>query len=565
MKKRGLAAVLCLCVVAMLLPIPAMATPPIEGTVKVTGVDVTKGGFWLNNGADSIKKSTDQNNYNVAYNPFTGVLTLKDAVLSKSGTYMQEMSEDVYTTIYAEKNLIIELIGTSTVTVDANKGYQYAIYNNGNCTIQEKATGSGSLTATAKLSATDEQSVNRAGIYTTGTLTIESGAVTAIVEDGGNETTNYGIHSGNDLIIENGTVDARTGTGNCSYGLFGNYNVYIQGGTVIANGGDAANYSCAITTNNDNVYITGGNVTANSGKGTGAIGTSYGIFAREVTINNSTVTATAKPAAFRSYAISTGSKSLTIGENATVTATGGDAPKSYGLYAQGGTNCEIFLNMNNTTVTAKSGTGETSKALSVVPQPVAGGEAISGKASTDATGTPVVDYSTADIDTYKYVKLFTPQPPTPGIAGVILPPEEEKVAQGSVAQASGSAGVLASKLNVRAGAGTDTAILGWLNRGDTVKILSIRKGWVKIPYEDTVGYVSLPYLSQLTISGIQAELTVACRNLNVRQEPSLTSAVTGKLTRGKEVLLDRCQDGWGRLDPQSGIYAGQWISLQYLR
>lgn len=59
---------------------------------------------------------------------------------------------------------------------------------------------------------------------------------------------------------------------------------------------------------------------------------------------------------------------------------------------------------------------------------------------------------------------------------------------------TGDGAVIARVLNVRAGASTDTRILGKLNRGTTVKILSSANGWGEISINGVKAYVSLAYI-----------------------------------------------------------------------
>ena len=57
--------------------------------------------------------------------------------------------------------------------------------------------------------------------------------------------------------------------------------------------------------------------------------------------------------------------------------------------------------------------------------------------------------------------------------------------------------VNATSLNVRSGAGTNYSIIGKLNKGSKIDVISESNGWSKIDYNGNVGYVSSQYLSDI--------------------------------------------------------------------
>ena len=58
--------------------------------------------------------------------------------------------------------------------------------------------------------------------------------------------------------------------------------------------------------------------------------------------------------------------------------------------------------------------------------------------------------------------------------------------------------VTASSLYVRSGRGTSYSVLGSLYKGQTVQVYnnSLSKGWVKIKFAGSVGYVSASYIEK---------------------------------------------------------------------
>ena len=123
--------------------------------------------------------------------------------------------------------------------------------------------------------------------------------------------------------------------------------------------------------------------------------------------------------------------------------------------------------------------------------------------------------------------------------------------------------VTANRLNVRSGAGISFDRIGQLVKGETVKVYLIANGWAKIVYGNGVGYVNAKYLSFLN-SGSLYTGKVLCRNLNVRQIPTIISTTKGRLTRNTVVTLDTVENGWGRLSIAHGKLAGCWVRMDYI-
>lgn len=116
----------------------------------------------------------------------------------------------------------------------------------------------------------------------------------------------------------------------------------INGGIVTASTVDADEITPATTNNASttsfgiyahNLTINGGNVT---GKGGNGYASSCGIYLGfDLTINGGTVTATGGTGTSESYGVHSQYGSLTLAGNARLTATGGTADKSYGVYLPG--------------------------------------------------------------------------------------------------------------------------------------------------------------------------------------------------------------------------------------
>lgn len=83
----------------------------------------------------------------------------------------------------------------------------------------------------------------------------------------------------------------------------------------------------------------------------------------------------------------------------------------------------------------------------------------------------------------------------------------------------GSVTNVSSKLNVRAGAGTDFERVGTLHNRDKVTLLGMENGWFKVSYDDVVGYVSGDYITLcMDEDGHRADENDSASVNSIRQE-----------------------------------------------
>ena len=233
-----LALALCL----SLLPATALAAgATVYGTIEVGGVALTNTqdnpvvyattdattGTVTTNGATA-------ENYNVMWDGTT--LTLRNATIEQAKEYGN--SHESMAIYLASGNMNLALVGENTV--DALGGGSAA-----SCGIN---LGSGSLS----ISGADGASLtvyggptergNSCGIYANGTITINSGTVTATGESA--SAASYGICARGAVTIEDGTVNATSGeAGGNSVGIHITNSITINGGDVTATAGDAGGNS----------------------------------------------------------------------------------------------------------------------------------------------------------------------------------------------------------------------------------------------------------------------------------------------------------------------------------
>ena len=231
-------------------------------------------------------------NYNIMWDGST--LTLRNATIQQAEEYSEKNNEKIAVYL-ASGNMNLALVGENTV--DALGGGSAA-----SCGIN---LGSGSLSISGEDGASltvyggPTEHGNSCGIYANGTITIDSGTVTATGESA--SAASYGICARGAVTIEDGTVTATSGeAGGDSIGIYTSNSVTIEDGTVNATGGNA-------------------------------VRDSYGIYASSFTINGGTVVATGGEAAVRYSLGVRADGSITI-HDGVVTATGDTAPDySYGM------------------------------------------------------------------------------------------------------------------------------------------------------------------------------------------------------------------------------------------
>ena len=93
--------------------------------------------------------------------------------------------------------------------------------------------------------------------------------------------------------------------------------------------------------------------------------------------------------------------------------------------------------------------------------------------------------------------------------------------------AEGAAEVDASALNLRSGAGADTAIITTIPRGATVVVLQKQSSaWYRVNYNGTSGYVSADYLKNFSASAsLRLSGIVNDSDVRIRDKASTSGAI----------------------------------------
>jgi len=144
----------------------------------------------------------------------------------------------------------------------------------------------------------------------------------------------------------------------------------------------------------------------------------------------------------------------------------------------------------------------------------------------------------------------------------------EKTVQPVVGSPHYTAAVIADKVNVRSGPGTNYYECGRLNSGDTVEVKGTQAGWSRIvPPPGSFSWISMKYISinadEPSIGILTGDGIVVYAGSDY-EEPMHSTTKQVTLKRGAKVtLLNEEKDGYFKIVPPKG--SDLWVSSQYLK
>jgi len=100
--------------------------------------------------------------------------------------------------------------------------------------------------------------------------------------------------------------------------------------------------------------------------------------------------------------------------------------------------------------------------------------------------------------------------------------------------------VITNGLNIRTAPSTDSAVISKANTNDILNITSKEGAFYRIMYNGEVAYASADYVSV----NVKSVGTVTADLLNIRSEPSSSSAVVGQLAKGDQINLTAVDGNW---------------------
>jgi uncharacterized protein YgiM (DUF1202 family) len=122
--------------------------------------------------------------------------------------------------------------------------------------------------------------------------------------------------------------------------------------------------------------------------------------------------------------------------------------------------------------------------------------------------------------------------------------------------------VFSSALNVRSIPNISGRVLGVLPKGTVVDVTQTSNDWLEIQYKDSTGFVSKNYM-EINPRTSDVRGIVITRILNVRDKPSVNSAVLGAITNGtRVVVLSQIQD-WLEIEfnNSSAFVSNKYVDL----
>lgn len=131
------------------------------------------------------------------------------------------------------------------------------------------------------------------------------------------------------------------------------------------------------------------------------------------------------------------------------------------------------------------------------------------------------------------------------------------VASAEALQAREMVSVARAEINMRAGAGTQTAALWTLTRGYPLEVTGRQGKWLKVrDFENDAGWVYRPLV------GKTPHVVVKSRLANLRSAPGTRSRILGKADYGEVLRTLEHRNDWVKVQRESGLKG--WIARQLL-
>ncbi|MFJ8063106.1 SH3 domain-containing protein [Psychrobacillus sp. NPDC096426] len=118
-----------------------------------------------------------------------------------------------------------------------------------------------------------------------------------------------------------------------------------------------------------------------------------------------------------------------------------------------------------------------------------------------------------------------------------------------------------SSLKVRSGPGLTYDTIGAVTRNDQLVVIDKENDWLQIKYGTTTGWVASWYTSSEAIEMTNKQIVSKANRLNVRTEPSTSSAVIGQLNKGDQTPAYKSEGEWIEIDFQG---RKGWVNTAYI-
>jgi len=120
--------------------------------------------------------------------------------------------------------------------------------------------------------------------------------------------------------------------------------------------------------------------------------------------------------------------------------------------------------------------------------------------------------------------------------------------------------ITAGTLNLRAGATTESAVLGKYGWGTEVEVLGFDGNWAYVEVGGQKGYMYAQYLGAEGSTSYTRYVNTNARGLNLRNAPN--GDILGSYPRGTAVTVHSTDGGWSKVtvNGQSGYMSSHWLS-----
>ena len=131
--------------------------------------------------------------------------------------------------------------------------------------------------------------------------------------------------------------------------------------------------------------------------------------------------------------------------------------------------------------------------------------------------------------------------------------------------------ITVNSLNVRGEPSLNGNILGKLQKGETVKIISESNDWIEITYNGESGWITRQYIQENNSEGTvntssnesitSGELTILHNGTNIRKRPSTQSTILDRANQGDAFETISFENDWYQIKLENGQigYIASWL------
>ncbi len=126
--------------------------------------------------------------------------------------------------------------------------------------------------------------------------------------------------------------------------------------------------------------------------------------------------------------------------------------------------------------------------------------------------------------------------------------------------------ITGNSLNVRTSPDTNSKVIGKLNSGTSVDILSQENNWTEISFHGTNAWISSQYIQAGNNQEKKQETnnngTITASSLNVREKPSLNGNIIGSVAQGDNFRILKEENNWTNIELPNGTNG--WVASWYV-